>query len=66
MNDVFETNKKCRFSNHLLDKNAYAFECTLFRFICLTVKALRRIMLRGFLVSVVDNVYSIKQAGWSY
>ncbi len=36
--------------NSPLGKSAYVFDCTFFRLICLTVKTLRRIAMRGFLV----------------
>jgi len=33
---------------------AYPFDCTFFRPICLTAKALRRITMRGFLVGATE------------
>lgn len=33
---------------------AYPFDCTLFRLICLTVKVLRRITMRDFLVGATE------------
>ncbi len=42
------------FGFHLLGESAYAFDCTFFRLICLTAKALRRITMRGFLVGATE------------
>jgi hypothetical protein len=39
---------------HQTSKFVYAFDCTFFKFICLTAKALRRITMRGFLVSATE------------
>lgn len=41
--------------DYMLNENslstlAYSFDCTFFRLICLTAKALQRITMRGFLV----------------
>ncbi len=35
---------------HPLCESVYPFDCTFFRLICLTAKALRRITIRGFIV----------------
>jgi len=40
--------------DHLLGIFAYLFDCTFFRLICLTAKALRRITMRGFLVGATE------------
>jgi hypothetical protein len=39
---------------HPLGEYAYSFDCTFFRLICLTAKALRRITMRGFLVGATE------------
>ncbi len=36
--------------DHPFGESAYPFDCTFFRLICLTAKALRRTTMRGFLV----------------
>ncbi len=46
----FKTATYRRISFHPLGEAAYAFDCTFFRLIGLTVKALRRITMSGFLV----------------
>ena len=40
--------------DHYLGEFAYPFDCTFFRPICLTAKALRRITMRGFLVGATE------------
>ncbi len=46
----FKTAAYRRISIHPLGEAAYPFDCTLFRLIGLTAKALRRITMNGFLV----------------
>ena len=40
--------------NYLLGASAYPFDCTFFRLIYLTAKALRRTTMRGFLVGATE------------
>jgi len=40
--------------NYPLEGSAYPFDCTFFRLICLTAKALRRMTMRGFLVGATE------------
>ena len=40
--------------NSLLGEPAYSFDCTFFRLICLTAKALCRITMRAFLVGATE------------
>jgi hypothetical protein len=42
------------FGIYLLSESAYSFDCTFFRSICLTAKALRRITMCGFLIGATE------------
>ncbi len=42
--------------NRPLSESAYPFDCTFYRSICLTAKALRRMTMRGFLVIATGPV----------
>jgi len=44
----------CVIGFHLLGESAYSFDCTFFRSICLTAKALRRMTMRSFLVGASE------------
>jgi hypothetical protein len=37
-----------------LGESVYAYDCTLFRLICLKAKALHRMTMRGFLVGAIE------------
>ncbi len=58
----FKTATERSVSIHLLGEIVYALDCTLFRLIFLTVKALRRITMRGFLVGATEpNKHTLKR-----
>ncbi len=44
----------CSFCFNPLDESAYAFDCTFFRLICLTAKALGKMTMRAFLVGATE------------
>ncbi len=50
----FKIGSNCVLGDYLLGESAYPFDCTFFRLICLTAKALRRTTMRGFLVGATE------------
>ncbi len=50
----FKTKRYSVSRSYLLDEPAYLFDCTFFRLICLTAKALRRVTMCGFLVGATE------------
>jgi hypothetical protein len=55
MTTCFNIERYSMLDIYLLFKSAYSFDCTFFRLICLTAKALHRMTMRGLLVGATES-----------